>query len=315
MDVIIVGAGPAGLTLGAALARRRHHVVAVDRDPGPAPDGSWRRRGVMQFEQAHGFRPQVRDLLLATWPEAWDAWLDLGAEPFEMPAPGPSLAAVGVRSRRVTYERALRQAAAEVDGLTVAVGRVERLVEAGGRVVGVVVDGTIHRADLVVDAGGRLSRLAPPPELGADAGMAYVPGPTGGDRDAAPGPLTRPFAWSGMFQGYDAYVFPHEHGHISAVIIRPTADAHLGILRHVGSFDAACRAIPALAQWTDPRVATPTSGVMVGGGLLNLYRRQLGRPGLVAVGERWPPRPDRRPGGRHGEHADQCTPRAARPRR
>ena len=65
MDVIIVGAGPAGLTLGAALARRRHRVVAVDRDPGPAPDGSWRRRGVMQFEQAHGFRPQVRDLLLA----------------------------------------------------------------------------------------------------------------------------------------------------------------------------------------------------------------------------------------------------------
>ena len=69
------------------------------------------------------------------------------------------------------------------------------------------------------------------------------------------------------------------------MIIRPTADAALSVLRHLDAFDAACRAIPGLAEWTDPRVATPTSGVMVGGRLLNLYRRQLGRPGLVAVGD------------------------------
>ncbi len=136
MDVIIVGAGPSGLTLGAALARRGYRVVAVDRDPGPAPDGSWRRRGVMQFQQAHGFRPQVRDLLLAEWPEAWHAWLDLGAEPIDLSATGGSAPAVGVRSRRVTYERALRRAAAEADGLTVAVGHVDGLAERGGRVVG-----------------------------------------------------------------------------------------------------------------------------------------------------------------------------------
>ena len=35
MDVIVVGAGPTGLTCGAALARRGHRVVAIDRDPGP----------------------------------------------------------------------------------------------------------------------------------------------------------------------------------------------------------------------------------------------------------------------------------------
>ena len=71
MDIIIIGAGPAGLTAGAALAQRRHRVVAIDPDRGPAPDGSWRRRGVMQFEHAHGFRPQVRDLLVTEWPAAW----------------------------------------------------------------------------------------------------------------------------------------------------------------------------------------------------------------------------------------------------
>jgi 2-polyprenyl-6-methoxyphenol hydroxylase-like FAD-dependent oxidoreductase len=45
--VAIIGSGPTGLFLGAALARRGHGVTAVDRDPGPAADGSWTRRGVM----------------------------------------------------------------------------------------------------------------------------------------------------------------------------------------------------------------------------------------------------------------------------
>ena len=38
MDVIIVGAGPTGMTVGAVLARRGHRVVAFDPDRGPAPD-------------------------------------------------------------------------------------------------------------------------------------------------------------------------------------------------------------------------------------------------------------------------------------
>ena len=35
MQIAIIGAGPAGLFLGSALARRGHRVTAVDRDPGP----------------------------------------------------------------------------------------------------------------------------------------------------------------------------------------------------------------------------------------------------------------------------------------
>ncbi len=35
MRAAIIGAGPAGLFVGAGLARRGHEVVAVERDPGP----------------------------------------------------------------------------------------------------------------------------------------------------------------------------------------------------------------------------------------------------------------------------------------
>ena len=115
--------------------------------------------------------------------------------------------------------------------------------------------------------------------------MAYVTRTYRRHRGAGLGPMTSPVAWTGIFDGYQAYVFPHEHGHFSVVIVRPTADAELTVLRHVDAFDAACRAIPGLADWTDPALAAPTSGVMVGGRLRNVYRPQLGRPGLVAVGD------------------------------
>jgi 2-polyprenyl-6-methoxyphenol hydroxylase-like FAD-dependent oxidoreductase len=241
----------------------------------------------MQFEHPHGFRPQVRNLLLAEWPEAWQAWLDLGAEPFERPIPGAASPSVGVRSRRATYERALRRAASELDGLTLVTGHVTGVVERDHRVVGAVVNGVTVEADLVVDAGGRVSRLSPRREadVAADTGMAYVTRTYRRRDGAGHGPMTSPMAWAGVFDGYQVLVFPHERGHISVVIIRPTADGPLTLLRHLDAFDATCRAIPGLNDWTDPAVAVPTSGVLVGGGLHNSYRPQRGRAGLVAVGD------------------------------
>ena len=43
MRTAIIGAGPAGLVLGAALARRGAQVTLVDRDPGPPAKGVWAR--------------------------------------------------------------------------------------------------------------------------------------------------------------------------------------------------------------------------------------------------------------------------------
>ena len=115
--------------------------------------------------------------------------------------------------------------------------------------------------------------------------MAYLTRTFRRRHGAGLGPMTGPVAWTGVFDGYQVYVFPHEHGHFSVVVIRPTADADLTLLRHVDAFDVVCRSIPGLADWTDPALAAPTSGVMVGGRLRNVYRPQLGRPGLVAVGD------------------------------
>jgi 2-polyprenyl-6-methoxyphenol hydroxylase-like FAD-dependent oxidoreductase len=286
MQIVIIGAGPTGLTLGAALAQRGHDITAFDPDPGPAPDGSWHRRGVMQFEHAHGFRPQVRDLLMAEWPDAHREWLGLGAAELSVELPG-SREVVVVRSRRRTYERALRAAAARLPGLTLRPGRVERLVVERGGVEGVVVGGRLVSADLVVDASGRAPRLGGPvvEEIGLECGLAYVARRYRLHKGAEPGPLTQPFVWGGSFDGFDAMVFPHERGHFSVVILRPTSDAGLKQLRHRELFEAACRAIPALAAWTDPERSVPCGDVLAGGLLRNVYRWQRRLSGVVSVGD------------------------------
>ncbi len=159
MRALILGSGPTGLLVGATLAERGYEVISIDRDPGPAPDGGWRRRGVMQFEHAHAFRPQVSEVLERRWGAAHDAWLGAGAEPVVADMPGRGTVTLGSRSRRSVLERALRSTAARTPGLTLRVGHVDALVVEGGRVAGAVVEKVPLAADLVVDASGRSSRI------------------------------------------------------------------------------------------------------------------------------------------------------------
>src|SRR3954464_8320479 len=147
MRIAIIGAGPAGLLLGSALAGRGHDVLAVDRDTRPPP-GHWVRPGVMQFHHAHGFRPQVGMALEREWPQALEAWLALGAEPITFDVPGMGVVPAGHRSRRDTFERALRATADTVPGLPIRQGHVDGVRSSTGRVDGVVVDGTPIAADL-----------------------------------------------------------------------------------------------------------------------------------------------------------------------
>ena len=296
MKVAIIGAGPTGLILGMALARRGHQATAVDRDPGPDPDGSWPRKGVMQFHHAHGgLRPVICDLLEREAPTAWANLLADGAEPIMMPVPGVGPVPAGVRSSRMTFEVALRAAAVRQAGLSIRQGHVDEVVHSDGRASGIRVDGALIDADLVLDASGRSSRVTramrTAPQFGGPCGIAYV------DRKyrllpgASMPPLLNPIAWQGNYDGYQVIIFLHERGTFSTLIIRNTSDRSLIPLRHNEAFDAAARAIPGLAAWTDPAVSRPLTDVLPGGALLNVYRSQRGAdgalalPGLIFVGD------------------------------
>jgi len=295
MRVAIIGAGPAGLFTGAGLARRGHEVVAVERDPGPAADGTWPRLGVMQFHHAHAFRNQVTDALRQELPDALRRWVAAGAEPVELRLPGGHQVPMGVRSRRVTFERALRAAALDQPGFQVRRGHADGVTSRHGRAAGVRVDGAEMPADLVIDASGRAGRatrsLRPPVVTGGPCGIAYMDRQYQLHPGADAGPLTSPIAWQASFDGYQAILFLHEHGIFSVLLARPADDRDLAQLRHEDAFTAACQSIPGLAEWVDPGRARPVTPVLPGGPLLNAYRGQTGPdgrlalPGLVFVGD------------------------------
>ncbi|MGC4108984.1 MAG: FAD-dependent oxidoreductase [Nocardioides sp.] len=294
MRITVIGAGPAGLTLGAALARRGHQVTAVDRDPGPPFGVTWQRKGVMQFHHAHAFRATVAQSLERILPEAVPVWLATGAEPITVDQPGGPLL-IGYRSRREPFERAVREVASSVPGFTIRQGHVERVLHEHGRATGVVVDGSCVEADLVVDASGRSGRVSREfssrVSVGGPCGQAYVDRVYRLRPGAEPGPMSNPVIWQSEHDGYLSLVFPHDQGYFSALIVRRADDRALLGLRDNDTFESATAAIPGLSQWTDPERSVPVTDVLAGGALLNVYAGQRRRegglvlPGLFFVGD------------------------------
>jgi 2-polyprenyl-6-methoxyphenol hydroxylase-like FAD-dependent oxidoreductase len=287
MRVVVVGAGPTGLFTGMALARRGHAVTVVDRDSGPQHDGSWSRRGVMQFHHPHAFRAQVVEALQAELPDVWRDLLAAGAEPITIPTgPNRPEQLMGIRCRRLTFERVLRAAADRQPGLLLGVGHVEEVCTDRGWATGVRVDGTLLDADLVVAASGRAGRLGRDlraPAQGGDCGIAYVSRQYRLHPDAEPGPMNSPLGQVDLHPGYQVIVFLHDDGIFSTTITRSGDDRSLAALRLPEVFDAATRAIPALAAWTDPARSRPYTPVLPGGRLTNTYQGQLDDTGTVPL--------------------------------
>jgi 2-polyprenyl-6-methoxyphenol hydroxylase-like FAD-dependent oxidoreductase len=284
MHTVIIGAGPTGLYTAIALARRGHEVTAIDRDPGPDGDGSWNRRGVMQFHHPHGFRQQVVEALLDEMPEVWDDLIIAGAAPTTLPDQPERV--IGLRCRRLIFERVLRSAAEAQPGISLRTGHVEDVCCERGHAVGVQVDGHQVDADLVIDAsgrGGQATRAFRGPVEGGDCGIAYVSRQYQLLPGAEYGPMNAPFGIVTIYPGYQAVVFIHDNRTFSTLIARASTDRQMAALRFLEVFEVASRAIPSLAAWTEPDRSRPISPVLPGGRLYNTYRTQLDDAGQIAL--------------------------------
>lgn len=281
MRVVVVGGGPVGMCAGMIMARRGADVTVADRDAPPA-SGTWRRRGVMQFRHPHFFRPIVRQVLLDTLPDVWDALLAAGGIPVTLDGFGPEM--TGLQCRRSVFERAVWQVAAREPRLAIRTGHADRLLTERGRVSGVVIDGSTVEADLVIVASGRASRFASdarPPGDASACGFSYVSRMYRARPGAEPPRSAIPMG--SFYRGYLAMIFPQDDRTHSALLVRPTADHDLALVRRDDCFDAVAPLIPQLAPWTNPASFEPITGVMAGGGLTNSYRGQLDGDGRVPV--------------------------------
>src|SRR4051794_2906491 len=289
MRIVIVGSGPVGSLSALMLARRGHQVVLVDRDGGPDEAGEWNRRGVMQFDLPHFFRPGVRHAILEEVPELWSALQLAGALP-ALP-PGFPEEMTGIQCRRRVFDRAMWTFTSAEPGVFRVTGHADHIAVADGRVTGLVVDGTHVAADLVVVASGRASKLGDElraPGQGGSCGFSYA----ARQYRAKPGVETPGWGLPTMvmYDGYFAIVFPQDAGTITALIVRPTFDTRLLELRHNTAFEAAAAAVPLLAEWTDPDRWEPITDVQSGSNLNNAYRGQRAAdgsvtPGLVFIGD------------------------------
>lgn len=299
MRFAIAGGGVAGLAAGLAVARAGHQAIVVERDHVTAQDGPEDafdvvRKGIPHFQQPHTFLPRGRRVLRDLAPDVIDTLLDVGAEEQDISAKltGPRQPGdddlVYLWVRRPVIEWALRRAAAAEPGVRLISGRQVTCMVPGASGLHLD-DGQEIAADVVVDALGRY-RCPPgwpraearPSECGAIYYCRYFALAPGAEHVTGPW-LLNPRGDLG-YMGFNT--FRGDNRTFAVILLVPTADHDLRVLRDNDTWMAAARAITPLDVMTSPDHARPITDVMPMGGLANIDRTAgPGVPGLVPVGD------------------------------
>ena len=297
MRFAVAGGGVAGLAAALAVARAGHSAIVVERDAvqpqdEPADAFDVERRGIPHFHQPHAFLPRGRRELRQFAPDVLQALRDAGAEEQDLaehlrgPREQGDEDLVYLWVRRPLIEWALRRAAAAEPGVELRAGRTVAglLTDDHRRATGLRTnDGTEIHADVVVDALGRYRTPAAWPRAQTepvDCGMIYYCRYFALAEGAsyAEAPLLNPRGDLG-YMGFNT--FRGDNRTFAVIVLVPSHDRELRVLREESAWMAACSAIRPLDAMTAPDAARPLTGVMPMGGMSNVLR--TGDPGVACL--------------------------------
>jgi 2-polyprenyl-6-methoxyphenol hydroxylase-like FAD-dependent oxidoreductase len=320
MEIVVVGAGIAGLGTALMLGTEGHAVTLLERDPAPPDDAeeawaSWERRGVPQSRLAHVFLARMRNALRDDHPDLYADLLAAGATEIAaydlMPdtitdrtrtPDDDDLVMLGIR--RVVLEHHIRRALAAMPNVDVRSSTPVADVSTGPsvadgipHVTGVTLeDGSTLTCDLVVDCGGRRSALprwlesigaAAMPEENVEDGLMYF----GRYYRLEPGQSFPAHGSPVTDLGFlGALTFEADDGWFAIALAVHNEDKEIRALQHEDAFEAALAAIPATSVWRTPGRSRPMTEVKTMSRIDDRWRDLVvdGRPlvtGLVAVGD------------------------------